>query len=87
MTPENIRFHAAGHIASAHLLAKEGHADAAKKVMQTVLAFTTHALVQAPPQVVAKVAACAESPNSQDMELLEGWFVDPLNSIIEATNG
>lgn len=83
MTSENLRFHAAGHIAAALVATEFGHAEAAKKIMQIVLAFASHTTVTAPPQMIAKIAACAEAPNSDDLRLLEQWFVDPLNTVIE----
>jgi hypothetical protein len=82
-TPEQIRFHAAGHVAAALLLVESGHAESASKIMQTVGAYVGHPKVQAPPQVVEKVAATALAPNSADLKILEQWFCDPLNTQIE----
>lgn len=83
ITPENVRFHAAGHLAAALLLVEAGQADAAKTVLVSVVAYANHSKVSAPPQLLAKLASVAEAPNSDDLKLLEQWFVDPLNTQIE----
>lgn len=82
-TAEQVRFHAAGHIAAAVLLTEAGLADAAARVMCEVRAYVKNPKVQAPPQVVEKAEFCAEAPNSDDLRLLEQWFCDPLNTLIE----
>ncbi len=87
ISAENIRFHAAGHIAAALLLVEAGHTTQAAKIMQTVSVFTTHPLVSAPPQVIEKVAHAALAPNAEDLRILEQWFVDPLNTLIEKSGG
>lgn len=86
-TAENIRFHAAGHVAAALLLVEAGHAIQAQKIMETIAAYVTHPKVVAPPQVVEKVAGAALAPNSEDLKIIEAWFCDPLNTVIEKSGG
>ncbi len=84
MTSENIRYHAAGHLAAAALLAAD-HPDAAATVLREVGRFAEHPNVNAPPQLKDKIAAAAGDPRAhrQDIALLEAWFVDPFNTAIE----
>lgn len=88
MTPENIRYHAAGHLAAAVLLAQE-HPTAAAAILRDVARYVEHPSVSAPPQLKDKLAAAAGDPRAsvQDIVLLEAWFVDPLNTIIEKSDG
>ena len=83
MTPENIRFHAAGHLAAAALLAENGNKAGAKAVLSVVGEFASHAKVNSPPQVKKKIADNIENPDAVDIALLEKWFVDPFNTVIE----
>jgi hypothetical protein len=83
ISPENVRFHAAGHLSAALILTEAGNATGAKSVLSAVVAYANHAKVNAPPQLLAKLAAVTEAPNSDDIKLLEQWFVDPLNTEIE----
>lgn len=87
MSPENIRFHAAGHLAAAVLLVQTDQVPAAKTVLQTVQAYVNHEKVNAPDQLKAKVAANALNPDVADLILLEQWFVDPMNTHIERSGG
>ena len=84
MTPENLRHHAAGHIAAAALVSIY-EPDAAARILREVLKFTDDPKVSAPPQLREKLAAAAADPNNNLMNLkvLEMWFVDPFNSVIE----
>lgn len=87
MTPENLRYHAAGHIAAAALLAEAGKTDAARTIMATVNQFVSDPKVQAPPQVKNKVFDTTVKPDASELALLEKWFVDPLNTTIEKNGG
>lgn len=84
-TPENIRYHAAGHLAAATILVESGYHDAARIVLSHVVAYANHPQVDAPPQLLAKLSAVAANPEngSVDLRLLEEWFCHPLNTIIE----
>lgn len=83
ISPENVRFHAAGHLAAALLLVESGQAKAAKTVLGPIHAYVNHDKVNAPPQLKSKVSAVIDAPNSMDLKLLEQWFCDPLNTQIE----
>lgn len=87
MTPENIRYHAAGHLAAAALLAGD-HPDAAAAVLREVAGYVNHPTVSAPPQLRDKLAAAADDPRGRraDIALLEAWFVDPFNTVIEQSD-
>lgn len=84
MTPENVRFHAAGHLAAAALLAQE-HPNAAAVILRDVARYVDHPTVAAPPQLKEKLSQAAGDPRShvQDIAILEAWFVDPFNTVIE----
>lgn len=86
MTPENVRFHAAGHLAAAHSLA-QSHPDAAKAVLGIVGQYLESPRVSSPPAIKETLVAAMSNPKeSQDaIAQLEAWFVDPFNSIIEAS--
>lgn len=88
MTPENVRFHAAGHLAAAHLLCLD-HPNAAAVILRDVARYTEHPTVNAPPQLKQKIADAAGDPRAhqKDIALLEAWFVDPLNTLIEKSGG
>ena len=88
MTPENVRFHAAGHLAAAALLAQE-HPNAAAAILRDIGKFVDHPTVSAPPQLKDKLSEAAGDPRShiQDIALLEAWFVDPFNTLIEKSGG
>ena len=84
MTSENLRYHAAGHLAAAALLAHL-HAAAARVLLEEVARFAVHPAVCAPPQLHDKLAAAAAAPAAHvpDIVLMEAWFLDPLNTVIE----
>ena len=88
MTPENVRYHAAGHLAAAAMVAQT-YPKAAQMILDDVLKYVNHPMVNAPPQVKEKVEACASVPAThvKDIILLETWFVDPLNTTIEKSGG
>lgn len=87
MTPENLRFHAAGHLAAASLLAGSGNLAGARSILAVISEFAEHSKVSAPPQVIQKILENEKEPNPTDIALLEQWFVDPLNTIIEKAGG
>lgn len=88
MTPENIRYHAAGHLAAAILLCLE-HPAQARVVLREVKNFTDHPLVSAPKQVKELLGQAYENPagSSKELTMLEAWFVDPFNTVIEQSGG
>ena len=45
-SPENIRYHAAGHLAAAHALASAGHIESAKHVLGIVKQYFASPRVQ-----------------------------------------
>lgn len=89
MTAEQIRFHAAGHLAAASLLVRVGKADAAGVLMGEIVKYVHDAKVDAPPQVKALVADCQAAPGVMltGIDQLEQWFCDPLNTVIEQAGG
>lgn len=84
-TAENIRFHAAGHIAAAIILINDGQAKAASVILKEVFAYVCHEKVDAPMALKTKVMASISEPAGSlgDLQILEQWFCDPLNSVIE----
>lgn len=98
-TPEQMRFHAAGHIAAAALIAMS-EADVARpaadaddrmtaprasQILGEVLKYVDHPKVSAPPQLRDKLVACIADPcnNLMTMAQLERWFCDPMNTLLE----
>lgn len=88
MTAENQRYHAAGYLGGAALLASE-HPQAARVLLNVVKAFSEHPTCSAPPQLAEKLDAAIKNPAGcvNDILLLETWFVDPLNTLIEKSGG
>ena len=84
-TPENVRYHAAGHVAAAHLLAQTGDAESAKKVLRVVKQYTERPTVSAPPAIGELLTDAIAEPTArlQEIAQLETWLVDPFNTIIE----
>lgn len=96
-TPENVRFHAAGHIAAAALIVmveadldlittgRPLRAQCASKILKEVLDYVDDPKVSAPPQLRDKLVACIADPcnNLMTMTQLETWFCDPMNSVLE----
>lgn len=89
ITPENLRFHAAGFLGAAAVLADVGDERGARAVLAVVEKYVDLPNVSAPPQLKEKLAYAMENPKSAiaDIHLLEQWFVDPLNTTIEKTGG
>lgn len=83
MTPENVRFHAAGHIAAAIVLTQQNYHGAASAILEEVNKYVQHDKVRAPQPLKDKVIENIKRPNTNDLRLLEQWFVDPFNSTIE----
>lgn len=88
MTPENLRHHAAGHLAAAHSIAS-AHPEAARAVLMIVEQLVHSPGVISPPQLKEKLSDAIEDPGSRrdDIALLETWFVDPMNTVIEKSGG
>lgn len=86
-TGENIRYCAAAHMSCAAELIEKDYLDAAKVVLAMVSQWLDAPAVSAPPQVREKVDICIKYPGVSltEIYLLESWFVDPLNTIIEST--
>jgi hypothetical protein len=96
-TPENLRFHAAGHIAAAAQIVLEEvdlakipraerlTAPCAAAILKNVLKYVDDPKVSAPPQLRDKLVACIEDPcnNLMVMTQLEQWFCDPMNTVLE----
>lgn len=85
MTPENIRFHAAGHIAAAHAVAQKGDEEGARVILGIVKQYTERPTVSAPPAIGEMLTASIEHPGKslETIAQLEAWFVDPFNTVIE----
>jgi len=84
---ENHRWHAAGHLASAHILAAHGQPEAARLLLSVVQQWTRLDNVQAPPAVHELLALSQDDPESNlaTIALLEGWFCNPFNTTLEAS--
>lgn len=83
MTPENVRFHAAGHLAAAVALVQSGNIDGARTVCRIVSSYVHDEKVNAPNQVREMAARLAEAPSEIELGILERVLVDPLNATIE----
>ncbi len=84
-TPENIRFHAAGHIAAAIFLAEHGQAEAAKMILQIVDEYAHAPTVSAPAPLLQMLDDAGRAPETKlvELRLLEEWFCNPMNTLIE----
>lgn len=84
MTSENRRYHAAGHIAAAIYVASK-QPEAARSILSVVEEWAKLPSVSAPPAVLELLGLAKADPaaRSNEMILLETWFVDPFNTIIE----
>lgn len=84
LTTEQVRFHAAGHLAGAAIIAKT-YPDAAKDILAVVDEYVNHAKVVAPDAIKEKVRGAIKDPANSlaDLMLLESWFVHPMNTLIE----
>jgi hypothetical protein len=72
MTPENLRFHAAGHLAAVVAIAKE-HPKAAKDILRVVQKFLELSSVDNPPKYRETITKALMNPagelhNIIDME-------------------
>lgn len=83
MTPENLRFHAAGHLAAAVALVQSGNPDGARTVCRIVRDYVNDDRVNAPAQVRTIADNLCLSPTEIEIAVLEKILVDPLNSTIE----
>lgn len=88
MTSENIRYHAAGHLAAAILIAPE-HPEGARAILREMETFVNHDQVSAPPAIQELIGSAINNPagHIKEMTMLEAWFVDPLNTRIEEAGG
>lgn len=88
MSPENLRHHAAGHLASAVVVART-HPEAAKLILGQVAQFVALPRVSAPPAVTDMLADAQADPakHVEAVTQLEAWFVDPFNTVIEKSGG
>lgn len=84
MTPENLRFHAAGHLAAAIAVAKD-HPEAAAAILRIVKAFLEAPGVDNPPQFRESVDQAIADPaaNMAVLARLEAMFCDPANTALE----
>lgn len=83
ITPEQLRFHAAGHIAAAALLYDRGNFEGVRTVMEIVSQFVKSPRVNAPPAIQDMIDRSKETPTSEGFAQLEEWFVHPFNTVIE----
>ncbi len=85
MTPENIRFHAAGHLAAAYELAKGGYAESAGFVLRVVASYMHEYNVDCPPPMLASILDYAKNPAAHlnDIEAMEALFTHPANTALE----
>ncbi len=84
-TAENIRFHAAGHLAAAHSLAKAGHVEAARHVLRIVRQYMESPRVESPPALRASIDAAIIDPvgTADEIAAVEGLFCHPANTALE----
>ncbi len=82
---EKIRYHAAGHLAAAHALILSGDDNGARTVLRIIESYLQSPRVSAPPAVGETLDMAIVNPaDSADVvAMLEQWFVDPFNTIIE----
>lgn len=82
---ENVRYHAAGHLALIHALIKANHIEAARCGLTIINQYVMHEKVNAPPQLKTKVEKALADPAAhlEDVALLEQWMVSPFNTAIE----
>ena len=85
MTPEQVRFHAAGHIAAAHDLAVAGHGAAASHVLGIVLGYMRQRGVDCPPPMIASIEHYCGNPAAhlRDIKAVEELFTHPANTMLE----
>lgn len=85
MTPEQVRFHAAGHLAAAYELAGAGKSDAARYVLQIVGKYMDSNRVDCPPPMRLSVDEYATDPAAHlsDIKAMEDLFTHPANALLE----
>lgn len=88
-TPENIRYHAAGHLAAVVALIDTGHLDAARVLLKIIRQYVDHPKVECPKKIREAISACIKDPVSSrgTVLALEEMFCDDLNTQIEKTGG
>lgn len=84
MTAENVRYHAAGHLAAVLMIAHR-YPEAAKEIIRVVGEYAKRPTVAAPPAITEILERAEQDPHAhaQELTLLETWFVDPFNTVIE----
>lgn len=85
MTPENVRFHAAGHIAAAVALVQSGNIDGARTVCRIVRQYLDAPRVDNPPAFRETLDKAIEDPGAEIRNLaqLEEMFCDQDNARLE----
>lgn len=85
LTPEQVRFHAAGHLAAASALVAAGHMDAAKIILNIVDDYIADPKVNAPPQLKDRklITLIGTEHVFRDIVTIESMFVDPFNTRME----
>lgn len=85
MTPEQVRFHAAGHLAAAHDLAAAGYAEAARYTLGIVSDYMNRERVDCPPPMLLSLKEYAAAPaaNLANIKALEDLFTHPANTLLE----
>lgn len=85
MTPENLRFHAAGHLAAAVALVQAKNIDGARTLLKIVRQFLDAPIVDNPPQFRETVDEAIADPLARVAEItrLEALFCDPINTELE----
>lgn len=88
MTPENVRFHAAGHLAAAVALTHAGNVEGARTLYRIVRTYLDAPNVDNPPQFRATVDRAISDPASETASIvrLEALFCDPHNTALENAN-
>lgn len=89
ISAENIRFHAAGHIAAAYSLAASGHVESARHILKIVREYLDSPRVESPQSVKDVMDAAILDPlgRVKDLIALEELFCDQFNTTIEKSNG
>lgn len=84
-TPENIRYHAAGHLAAAALLAKAGELKASGILLTEVVSYLESRSVDCPSPLRMSLSEYAKSPATHmaDILAIEALFVHPANTALE----
>ena len=84
-SPENIRYHAAGHLAAAHALASAGHIESAKHVLGIVKQYFASPRVQSPPSFRAVLDGAIADPavKLNDLAALEQMICHEANTRLE----